>query len=100
MKVDELLTKAKDGLETKLVYGEPYEVDGVTVIVASTVGTGGGGRNSHDEKGRRGDLRRDAAGQAQVPRRGTGLTGEHSRTARAGPGPLPRVARLRPARAA
>ena len=55
MKVDELLTKAKDGLETKLVYGEPYEVDGVTVIVASTVGTGGGGRNSHDEKGRPGE---------------------------------------------
>jgi uncharacterized spore protein YtfJ len=55
MKVDELLTKAKDGLETKLVYGEPYEVDGVTVIVASTVGTGGGGGDSRDEKGRSGE---------------------------------------------
>ncbi|MEV4143824.1 spore germination protein GerW family protein [Amycolatopsis sp. NPDC049691] len=55
MKVDELLTKAKDGLETKMVYGEPYEVDGVTVIVASTVGTGGGGGDSRDEKGRSGE---------------------------------------------
>jgi len=30
---------AKNGLETKMVYGEPYESDGVTVIMASTVGT-------------------------------------------------------------
>ncbi|WIV53862.1 spore germination protein GerW family protein [Amycolatopsis nalaikhensis] len=55
MKVDELLEKAKDGLETKMVYSEPYEVDGVTVIVASTVGTGGGGGDSRDEKGRSGE---------------------------------------------
>jgi len=55
MKVDELLEKAKDGLETRMVYGEPYEVDGVTVIVASTVGTGGGGGDSRDEKGRSGE---------------------------------------------
>ena len=52
--VDELLTKAKNGLETKMVYGEPYETDGVTVIVASTVSTGGGGGDSRDEKGRSG----------------------------------------------
>ncbi|MBE1495738.1 putative spore protein YtfJ [Amycolatopsis lexingtonensis] len=55
MKVDELLAKAKDGLRTGMVYGEPYEVDGVTVIVASTVGTGGGGGDSRDEKGRSGE---------------------------------------------
>ena len=55
MKVDELLAKAKDGLETKMVYGEPYEVDGVTVIVASSVGTGGGGGDSRDAKGRSGE---------------------------------------------
>ncbi|MEU0535524.1 spore germination protein GerW family protein [Amycolatopsis tolypomycina] len=55
MKVDELLEKAKDGLETKMVYSEPYEVDGVTVIVASSVGTGGGGGDSRDEKGRSGE---------------------------------------------
>lgn len=55
MKVDELLAKAKDGLETRMVYGEPYEVDGVTVIVASAVGTGGGGGDSRDEKGRSGE---------------------------------------------
>jgi uncharacterized spore protein YtfJ len=50
--VDELLAKAKNGLETKMVYGEPYEKDGVTVIVAAAVGTGGGGGDSRDEKGR------------------------------------------------
>jgi len=55
MNVDELLEKAKGGLETKLVYGEPYQVDGVTVIVAATVGTGGGGGDSRDEKGRSGE---------------------------------------------
>ena len=55
MKVDELLAKAKDGLETKMVYGEPYQVDGITVIVASSVGTGGGGGDSRDEKGRSGE---------------------------------------------
>ncbi len=38
-----------------LIYGEPYEVDGVTVIVASSVGTGGGGGDSRDEKGRSGE---------------------------------------------
>ncbi|EME55123.1 spore germination protein GerW family protein [Amycolatopsis decaplanina] len=55
MNVDELLKKAKDGLETKMVYGEPYQVDGVTVIVAATVGTGGGGGDSRDAKGRSGE---------------------------------------------
>ncbi|UOX90598.1 sporulation protein [Amycolatopsis sp. FBCC-B4732] len=55
MKVDELIAKAKDGLETRMVYGEPYEVDGVTVIVASSVGTGGGGGDGRDENGRSGE---------------------------------------------
>ncbi|MFI5589457.1 spore germination protein GerW family protein [Amycolatopsis sp. NPDC051758] len=55
MNVDELLTKAKNGLETKMVFGEPYETDGVTVIVAAAVGTGGGGGDSRDEKGRSGE---------------------------------------------
>ncbi|MEU3764833.1 spore germination protein GerW family protein [Amycolatopsis keratiniphila] len=55
MNVDELLKKAKDGLETKMIYGEPYHADGVTVIVAATVGAGGGGGDSRDEKGRSGE---------------------------------------------
>ncbi|WP_225440181.1 sporulation protein [Amycolatopsis eburnea] len=55
MKVDELLAKPKDGLQSKVVYGEPYEVDGVTVIVASAVGTFGGGGDSRDAKGRSGE---------------------------------------------
>ena len=55
MNVDELLAKAKNGLESKLVYGEPYQTDGVTVIVASTVSTGGGGGDSRDEKGHSGE---------------------------------------------
>ncbi|MFI7117358.1 spore germination protein GerW family protein [Amycolatopsis sp. NPDC049868] len=55
MNVDELVKKAKDGLESKMVYGEPYQADGVTVIVAASVGTGGGGGDSRDEKGRSGE---------------------------------------------
>jgi len=54
VKVDELLTKAKNGLETKMGYGEPYETDGVTVIVASTVSSGGGG-DGRDKNGRSGE---------------------------------------------
>ncbi|WP_037321367.1 sporulation protein [Amycolatopsis orientalis] len=55
MNVDELLKKAKNGLETKMVYGEPHHVDGVTVIVAATVGTGGAGADSRDESGHSGE---------------------------------------------
>lgn len=43
MKLDELLSKAKDTITVGRVYGEPYEKDGVTVIPAAVVAGGGGG---------------------------------------------------------
>lgn len=55
MKVDELLSAARDAITVKRVYAEPYEKDGLTVIPAATVGGGGGGGTGHDEKGQQGE---------------------------------------------
>ena len=51
MKVDELITKVKDAVTVKRVYGEPYEKNGLTVIPAAMVAGGGGGGEGHDETG-------------------------------------------------
>ncbi len=51
MKVDELISKAKDSITVKRVYGEPYVQDGLTVIPAALVAGGGGGGAGHDESG-------------------------------------------------
>ena len=51
MKLDEVMSLAKDSITVKRVYAEPYERDGVTVIPAAVVGGGGGGGVGHDEKG-------------------------------------------------
>jgi len=51
MKVDELISKAKDSITVKRVYGEPYVQDGLTVIPAALVVGGGGGGAGHDESG-------------------------------------------------
>ena len=55
MKVDELLSAARDAITVKRVYAEPYEKDGLTVIPAATGGGGGGGGTGHDEKGQQGE---------------------------------------------
>lgn len=55
MTIATLLEKARDSFTTRLVYAEPYEQDGVTVIPAATVIGGGGGGGGHDPTGRRGD---------------------------------------------
>lgn len=55
MKIDELMTKAKDSLEAKKVYTEPYEKDGITVIAAATIAGGSGGGTGRDEKGQEGE---------------------------------------------
>ena len=55
MKVDELLSAARDAITVKRVYAEPYEKDGLTVIPAATVGGGAGGGTGHDEKGQQGE---------------------------------------------
>lgn len=58
MDVRELLDKARDVLDVKRVYGEPYQADGVTVIPAARVRGGGGGGEgegeSSDREGRNG----------------------------------------------
>lgn len=43
MNLEELLSKAKDTVTVRRVYGEPYEKDGTTVIPAAAVMGGGGG---------------------------------------------------------
>jgi uncharacterized spore protein YtfJ len=55
MKIDELLTRATEPFRATMVYAEPVERDGVTVIPAARVFGGGGGGNGEDERGQRGE---------------------------------------------
>jgi uncharacterized spore protein YtfJ len=55
MKFDEMLAHATDRLEAKIVFAEPVEKDGVTVIPAARVTGGGGGGSGADERGQRGE---------------------------------------------
>lgn len=55
MKIDELMTTARDAITVKRVFGEPYEKDGVTVIPAATVTGGTGGGGGHDQQGQEGE---------------------------------------------
>ncbi len=55
MKVDELLSSARDTFTVRRVYGDPYEKDGLTVIPAAVVRGGAGGGTGHDEKGQEGE---------------------------------------------
>ena len=43
--VDEMLTGARDAISVKRVYGDPVEIEGVTIVPAAMVrgGAGGGG---------------------------------------------------------
>jgi uncharacterized spore protein YtfJ len=51
MDVNEAISKARDAITVKRVYGEPYERDGVTVIPAAAVGGGGGGGGGEGPEG-------------------------------------------------
>jgi len=55
MKIDEIMTEARDAITVRRVYSEPYERDGVTVITAASVGGGGGAGVGKDEKGQEGE---------------------------------------------
>jgi uncharacterized spore protein YtfJ len=55
MKVDELFTRAKDSLDAKMVYTEPVEQDGTTVIAAARIAAGGGAGTGQDEHGQKGE---------------------------------------------
>jgi uncharacterized spore protein YtfJ len=57
MKIDDLVTTARDAITVRRVYGEPVTQDGVTVIAAASVwggGGGGGGRDQHGQEGQGG----------------------------------------------
>lgn len=55
MNVDELPQMLRDVTTVKRVYGDPYQVNGVTIIpVARTDGGGGGGEGGPPEDGGRG----------------------------------------------
>ncbi len=49
MKALDVLNQARDAISVRRVYGEPYEVDGTTIIPAANVMGGGGGGS--DEAG-------------------------------------------------
>jgi uncharacterized spore protein YtfJ len=53
MDVQETISKAREAITVKRVYGEPYEKDGATVIPAASVrgGAGGGSGESPDGSG-------------------------------------------------
>ena len=55
MKLDELMTTARDAVTVKRVFAEPYEKDGVTFIAAAAVGGGGGGGIGKDKNGQEGE---------------------------------------------
>jgi uncharacterized spore protein YtfJ len=55
MKIEEVLTTAREAITVRRVFGEPYEKDGVTFIAAARVGGGGGGGGGHDKNGQEGE---------------------------------------------
>ena len=56
VKLDQLITTARDAITVKRVFAEPYEKEGVTVITAAPLaGGGGGGGGGHDDRGQAGE---------------------------------------------
>ena len=51
MKVEEILSGARDAISVRRVYGDPIERDGVVVIPAASVGGGGGGGGDNEDNG-------------------------------------------------
>lgn len=55
MTMPELVATARKALTVRRVFGDPYEVDGVTVIPAAVLRGGVGGGGGRDERGQRGE---------------------------------------------
>ena len=55
MKVEELMTKARDTLSVSTVFAPPIEREGMTVIPAARVAGASGGGTGSDEKGQEGE---------------------------------------------
>jgi uncharacterized spore protein YtfJ len=54
MKLEDVLTTAKDSMTVQRVFGEPIERDGTTVIAAAAISGGGGGGGGTDKDGQEG----------------------------------------------
>lgn len=55
MKLDDLVSTAREALTVRRVYGDPYERDGVTFIPAARVSGGGGGGTGTGDGGAGGE---------------------------------------------
>ncbi len=55
MKIEELFAQARQSVEARMVFAEPIEKDGVTVVPAARVIAGGGGGNGRDKHGQQGE---------------------------------------------
>jgi uncharacterized spore protein YtfJ len=55
MKVDELLSTARESLTVRRVYGDPIERDGLLLVPAATVAGGFGGGTGKDTGGQEGE---------------------------------------------
>lgn len=55
MRIEDLFTKARNSVEARMVYAEPVERNGLTVIPAAKVAAGGGGGNGRDRHGQEGE---------------------------------------------
>jgi len=49
--IDELLGGARDAITVKRVYGDPIEIEGMTVVPAAKIFGGGGGGGDSDNNG-------------------------------------------------
>lgn len=55
MKIEELITKTRETFGASMVYAEPYEHNGTTVIAAASMAGGGGGGTGRDKNGEVGE---------------------------------------------
>lgn len=55
MRVDEVMSTARNAITVERVFSEPYERNGITVIPAAVVGGAAGGGAGHDGKGQDGE---------------------------------------------
>jgi uncharacterized spore protein YtfJ len=51
MDLQQLITQFRDIITARMVFGDPYEGDGVTIIPAAKVQGGGGGGGGEDPRG-------------------------------------------------
>jgi uncharacterized spore protein YtfJ len=55
VKLEQLITTARDAITVKRVFAEPHETEGVTIITAATLTSAVGAGGGHDERGQEGE---------------------------------------------